>query len=252
MPRKTCPRKISFLPYVTYFKPAGVKMALLEEVELGHDEVEAIRLKHLEKLDQDAAAKQMGVSQPTFHRLLTSAHEKLAEAVIKGKALRIEGGNVTLEEGFESPACGRQRDCGRIWKKAARRKLLDGLGEQGGIMKIAVTSVDGTLDGAVDERFGRCKKLVVYDPQAKTVEVVDNKSNMGMAQGAGIQAAQNVVNAGARVVISGHFGPKAFQVLKAAGIEIYTISNMSVGDALKRFEQGELKKLEGADVDSHW
>lgn len=119
-------------------------------------------------------------------------------------------------------------------------------------MKIAVTSVDGTLDGAVDERFGRCKKLVVYDPQAKTVEVVDNKSNMGMAQGAGIQAAQNVVNAGARVVISGHFGPKAFQVLKAAGIEIYTISNMSVGDALKRFEQGELKKLEGADVDSHW
>lgn len=112
MPRKTCPRKISFLANVTYFKPAGVMMAALEEVCLGHDEVEAIRLKHLEKMDQEAAAKQMGVSQPTFHRLLSSAHEKLAEAVIKGKALRIEGGNITLQEGFEASGCVRERVAG--------------------------------------------------------------------------------------------------------------------------------------------
>lgn len=252
MPRRTCPRRISFLPDVTYFKPAGVIMAALEEVALGHDEVEAIRLKHLEKLDQEAAARQMGVSQPTFHRLLSSAHEKLAEAVIKGKALRIEGGNVTVQEGFQASACGRQRDCGRVWKKALRKKSANGLGQQGGTMKIAVTSNDGTLEGAVDERFGRCKKLVIYDPQTKTAEVVDNKANMGMAQGAGIQTAQNAINAGAKIVISGHFGPKAFQVLRAAGIEIYTAANVTVTEAVQRFEQGQLKKLDGADVDSHW
>lgn len=119
-------------------------------------------------------------------------------------------------------------------------------------MKIAVTSMDGTLEGSVDERFGRCKKLVVYDPQTKTVEVVDNKANMGMAQGAGIQTAQNVVNAGAKTVISGHYGPKAFQVLKAAGVEIYQAANVTVAEALRRFDQGQLDKLTGADVDSHW
>jgi predicted DNA-binding protein (UPF0251 family)/predicted Fe-Mo cluster-binding NifX family protein len=250
MPRKTCPRRISFLPDVTYFKPAGVILAALEEVALRHDEVEAIRLKHLEKMDQGAAAKEMGVSQPTFHRLLASAHEKLAEAIIKGKALRIEGGNVTVQEGFQAPACGKARDCGRVWKRAARKGLQGS--QEGGPMKIAVTSMDGTLEGSVDERFGRCKKLVVYDPQTRTVEVVDNKANMGAAQGAGIQTAQNVVNSGAGTVISGHFGPKAFQVLKAAGVEIYQAANVTVSEALKRFEQGQLGKLTGADVDSHW
>jgi predicted DNA-binding protein (UPF0251 family)/predicted Fe-Mo cluster-binding NifX family protein len=252
MPRKTCPRRISFLPDVTYFKPAGVTMAVLEEVALGHDEVEAIRLKHLAKMDQEAAAKQMGMSQPTFHRLLSSAHEKLAEAVVMGKALRIEGGNVTVQEGFQGSACGRARDCGRVLKRVAETKSKNNFAQQGGSMKIAVTSNDGTLEGAVDERFGRCKKLVVYDPETKTVEVVDNKANMGIAQGAGIQTAQNVANAGAKSVISGHFGPKAFQVLKAAGIEIYTAANVTVAEALKRFEQGQLGKLGGADVDSHW
>lgn len=252
MPRKTCPRRISFLPNVTYFKPAGVVMAVLEEVALGHDEVEAIRLKHLEKMDQEAAAKEMGVSQPTFHRLLASAHEKLAQAVIKGKALRIEGGNVTVQEGFQASVCGRNRDCGRIWKKAARKGVQASFNQEGESMKIAVTSHDGTFEGSVDERFGRCKKLVVYDLQTKAVEVVDNKANMGMAQGAGIQTAQNVINAGAKTVVSGHFGPKAFQVLKAAGIEIYQAANVTVAEALKRFEQGQLEKLTGADVDSHW
>lgn len=252
MPRKTCPRKISFLPDVTYFKPAGVIMATLEEVSLGHDEVEAIRLKHLEKMDQEAAAKQMGVSQPTFHRLLSSAHEKLAEAVIKGKALRIEGGNVTVQENFQGSVCGRARDCGRVWQKALRKKLVNDLGQKGETMKIAVTSVDGTLESSVDERFGRCKKLVVFDAETKTVEVVDNKSNMGMAQGAGIQTAQNVINAGAKTVISGHFGPKAYQVLRAAGIEIFSASSVTVAEALRQFEDGRLKKLDGADVDSHW
>lgn len=121
-----------------------------------------------------------------------------------------------------------------------------------GPLKIAVTSIDGTMEGMVDERFGRCRKLVLYDPQSNTVEILDNQANTGVARGAGIQTAQNVLNAGAHAVISGDFGPKAFQVLRAAGIEVYSTMNMTVREALSRFEEGKLTKLAGADVQSHW
>ncbi|MBP8626880.1 MAG: DUF134 domain-containing protein [Syntrophorhabdales bacterium] len=90
MPRPRCRRSIEFLPQVTFFKPAGVRMTELEEVILQHDELEAVRLKDLLGQPQEEAAKNMNVSQPTFHRLLLSAHEKIAHAIINGKALRIE------------------------------------------------------------------------------------------------------------------------------------------------------------------
>lgn len=98
MPRPTCPRKVGFFPNITYFKPAGAPTGILEEVVLGHDEVEAIRLKNLVGLSQEEAASQMGVSQPTFHRLLLSAHQKMTDAVVSGTALRIEGGNITAAD----------------------------------------------------------------------------------------------------------------------------------------------------------
>jgi len=117
---------------------------------------------------------------------------------------------------------------------------------------IAVTSVDGTLDGKLDERFGRAQKIMVYDPATKDSRVIDNKLNMSASQGAGIQTAKNIIDAGAKIVISGHVGPNAFNVLKAAGIEMYTASNMSVREALKAFEDGKLINLTGADVGGHW
>jgi predicted Fe-Mo cluster-binding NifX family protein len=116
-----------------------------------------------------------------------------------------------------------------------------------------VTSIDGTIEGMVDERFGRCRKLVVYDPQSNKIEILDNKANTGLAQGAGIQTAENVVNAGVHAVISGDFGPKAFQMLRAAGIEVYSTITMTVKEALSRFEAGKLTKLAGTDIQqSHW
>lgn len=250
MPKRTGPRKISFLPDVTYFKPAA-GMAVLEEVELRHDEVEAIRLKHLVKLDQEEAAHRMGVSQPTFHRLLSSAHEKLAEAVIKGKALRIEGGNVTVQDGFQAASCGGSRDCGRHPRRGCGAGTGRSISDTGSAI-IAVTSVDGTLGGVVNERFGRCKKFVVYDSEKRAFEVMDNQKNMGTAQGAGIQTAQAVIDLGANTVISGHFGPQAFEVLNTAGINVYTVSDISVAEALRRFRQGELDRLCAPDVDGHW
>ncbi|MEM7825562.1 MAG: DUF134 domain-containing protein [Candidatus Aenigmatarchaeota archaeon] len=71
-------------------------MRFLEEVTLTIEELEAIRLKDLEKLDQESSAKKMKISQPTFNRLLDSARKKVAEALVGGKALRIEGGNYEM------------------------------------------------------------------------------------------------------------------------------------------------------------
>ena len=89
-------RRVTSLPQVTYFKPAGIPMRMLEEVCLSVDEAEAIRLKDLEGLEQEEGADKMGISRPTFQRMLVSARQKVADALLNGKAIRIEGGNFEL------------------------------------------------------------------------------------------------------------------------------------------------------------
>lgn len=119
-------------------------------------------------------------------------------------------------------------------------------------MKIAVTSIDGTLEGMVDERFGRAQKIIVYDTATGEFDVAENSKQMDLAQGAGIQAAQNVVNLGVRAIVSGHMGPKAFRVFKTAGIDTYSALNMTVAEAIRHYKEGNLNKLAGADVEGHW
>ncbi len=89
MTRPIKPRWVRFNPNVTYFKPVAVPLRLLKEVELGIDELEALRLCDLEEREQIKAAKQMKISQSTLQRILTSAHKKISEALIKGKAIKI-------------------------------------------------------------------------------------------------------------------------------------------------------------------
>ncbi len=106
---KRC-RIIEENPEYTYFKPQGIPLSDLEEITLHIDEFEAIRLKDLEGLDQEVAASRMGISQPTLFRLLTSGHKKVAEALVKGKAIKIEGGDVCKNISVEE--CNRHRkDC---------------------------------------------------------------------------------------------------------------------------------------------
>lgn len=90
MPRPRKPRCLRFKPGVNYFKPVGIPLRHLDEVVLGHDEIEALKLHDVDGLDQIGAAKKMKVSQPTFGRILDSAYKKIANALIKGKAIRIE------------------------------------------------------------------------------------------------------------------------------------------------------------------
>jgi predicted DNA-binding protein (UPF0251 family) len=89
MPRPRLCRKIEFNPNVTYFKPVGIPMRLLELVELTLEEAEAIRLKNNEGLNQIQCAEKMHTSQSTFQRILISGYNKMSDALINGKAIKI-------------------------------------------------------------------------------------------------------------------------------------------------------------------
>jgi predicted DNA-binding protein (UPF0251 family) len=89
-------RCVDFVPQATYFKPAGIPLYSMEDVRLSIEEAEAVRLKDLEGLEQEECAERMHISRPTFHRVLEAARKKLADALINGKAIRVEGGNFEM------------------------------------------------------------------------------------------------------------------------------------------------------------
>ena len=90
MTRRKIPRCVQFSPKVSYFKPQGIPLRLLEEVKLGADELEALKLYEVDNISQTAAAEKMKISQPTFARILDSANQKIADALINGKAIKLE------------------------------------------------------------------------------------------------------------------------------------------------------------------
>ncbi len=82
-------RHINFDLAVDYFKPRGIPMRILEEIELTAEEIECLRLKNIEKLNQTECAKKMKTSQSTFQRILSTAYQKMSDALINGKAIKI-------------------------------------------------------------------------------------------------------------------------------------------------------------------
>jgi predicted DNA-binding protein (UPF0251 family) len=91
-------RRVGFLPGVDYFKPRGIPISELEEVNLTIDELEALRLADLEGLYHEQAAKRMDISRQTFGNIINSAHKKIADSIINSKAIKIEGGVYTMTE----------------------------------------------------------------------------------------------------------------------------------------------------------
>lgn len=122
----------------------------------------------------------------------------------------------------------------------------------GGEMKIAFTTSGDDLNSPLDNRFGRAPKFLVYDLDKSTFEVVDNQQNLNAAQGAGIQSAETVARLGAKAVVTGHCGPKAFRVLSAAGVKIYNTDASTVAAALELYRSGKLIESSAADVEGHW
>lgn len=111
--RPTKWRKVEFIPNIQYFAPLDIDSASLQENILRIEELEAIRLKDLEGMEQEDCADKMEVSRQTFQRILSAAREKIADSLINGKAIRIEGGNYTRN------ICPvRCLDCGRHWNES--------------------------------------------------------------------------------------------------------------------------------------
>lgn len=110
-------------------------------------------------------------------------------------------------------------------------------------MKIAFTTSGDSLDSPLDSRFGRAPRLLVLDLDTDAADLIDNSENADAAQGAGRRTAETLARTGAAGLVTGHCGPKAFEVLTAAGIAVYTTDAPTVAEALTRFRQGALKPL---------
>jgi len=114
-------------------------------------------------------------------------------------------------------------------------------------MKVCITAQGSGLDAAVDERFGRAPSFVLVETDTLQAEPLENSANQEN-HGAGVAAAMTVGRSGASALITGHCGPKAFEVLRAAGVNVYTGAFGSVRDAVQAFLDGKLDKADDPDV----
>jgi len=120
-------------------------------------------------------------------------------------------------------------------------------------MKVCVTSTGPSLDSRVDLRFGRAPYFIVFDVEARSYEVIENKQQLDLPQGAGVQSAAIVAKSGAEAVLTGNCGPKAFRVLDESKIAVYVgLDNMTVVEAIGQFSAGKLQPITAANVEGHW
>ncbi len=187
-------------------KPAGIPARELEEVRLGLDEAEAIRLADLEGLYQEAAARSMGVSRQTFGRIVETARRKVADAVLNGKALRLEGGEVTIRKEGET------------------------------MMKIAVPA----HSGQVDEHFGHCKEFLVFAASADGS--LTSEATIPSIEGCGCKSgiASILARAGVTHLVAGNMGEGAVRVLGAQGIAVLRGATGDARAAAEAFAKGNL------------
>lgn len=206
MPRPMSDRRVRGGIASDLFKPAGTPLRGLSEVVLGLDGVEALRLADLEGLYQEAAARRMGVSRQTFGRILEDARRIVADAIINGKALRLEGGNIVHTKDKE------MHDF------------------------IAVP----TRNGMVDEHFGHCEYFTVYEIKDG---VVSSEKRVDSPEGCGCKSdiASVLGKGGVSLMLAGNMGEGAVRVLKANGIDVIRGASGSVRSVVDSWLAGAVK-----------
>ena len=271
MARPVIKKIVDTLPLYAYFKPQGIPMTNLKIETLSMEEIEALKLKDVENMDQETAAEKMGISRSTFQRIVKSARYKLVKSVIEGRALKVEGGNYIPSDKVIKKQClkgkhhyyVRKEDLisqGKDFKSISKIKCPE-CGERiinfekdfkkGKKMKLCITSTGTSLDSNVDPRFGRCPYFIIYDADSDTFESIENASREAMG-GAGIQAGQLIASKNAGAVITGNFGPNAFRVLQAAKIKMYSGVSGTVREAIEKYKNGQLTETSAPDVQSHY
>ena len=117
-------------------------------------------------------------------------------------------------------------------------------------MKIAVSSTGDNLDSNVDMRFGRCKYFMIVDSENMEFNAVSNESVMASG-GAGIKAAETIVNQDVEIVLTGNIGPNAHRTLSAAGIKVFTGATGTIKEAIDKYKNNDLRESGSANVGSH-
>ncbi len=120
-------------------------------------------------------------------------------------------------------------------------------------MKVCLTSTGSSLESKLDLRFGRCGYFIFMDTETGEFESIENSAE-NASYGAGIQAAQVVMEKKPDAVITGNIGPNASSVLSTVGIKVYAFAGFegTVTDAIKAFRENKLKPVSGPTVESHF
>jgi len=119
-------------------------------------------------------------------------------------------------------------------------------------MRLAITAQGNDLDANVDPRFGRASQFLLVETETMQYEVVGNTQSLDLPQGAGIQAAQNILKHRPNAILTGNCGPKAFKVLGAAGVDVILGVSGTAREAIQAFLKGQYQSAKTANVEGHW
>ena len=210
MTRPKCCRQIDGIPDKNYFKPKGIPASDLEEVILSLDEFEAVRLADFEGFYQEQAALRMNISRATFGRVIASARKKIADCLINGKALKIDGGEIAVKKTIETKE---------------------------NVMKIALPS----CQNQVDEHFGHCEYFTVFtigqDNDIVTQETVTPPPGCGCKSNIALTLEQM----GVKLMLAGNMGQGAVNVLGGHGIQVVRGCKGGVKDVVEKWLSGSMK-----------
>jgi predicted DNA-binding protein (UPF0251 family)/predicted Fe-Mo cluster-binding NifX family protein len=204
---------------VTYFKPQGIPLCELAEIQLSIEGLEALRLADLEGLTTEAAALGMGVSRHTFGRVLADARATVARALVGGAALRINGGHYEMA-GDQSGAVSREAPAD------ASRSV------------VAVPSQGGTLQSLVDPRFGQAVGFSLITLADMSLQFLNNTRKSGRGRGVVMHILHNLRAAGATALLASSPHPGLLNAVSRAGLEFIEYVPLSleetVGEAAQR------------------
>lgn len=220
MPRPCHCRRVAALPKMTYFKPRGVPMSELAECRLSVDGLEALRLADYQDLNMDEAAARMGVSRHTFGRLLRKARRCVAEALIEGHALRIEGGVCALVDTSETQGA---------------------LDMSQSILVAVPSDAPGGLEAAPSAHFGHCDVYTLARVENGAVSDVRVLPNSGHEHGNCLQPVQELAQQGVTALLAGGMGMRPLMGFNQMGIQVYFAGSYpTVGAAVQAFSEGKL------------
>lgn len=120
-------------------------------------------------------------------------------------------------------------------------------------MKIVLCAQTDDASSQTDSRFGRAAFFALFDDETRQWQFLPNQQNLQAAQGAGIQSAQTVLDAGAEVLLAANVGPKAMAALTTGGVKVFTVgANLSLEEAVEAYTDGKLTQIQQANVQGHW